>query len=56
MTYSLSFAVEHDYSAAEGIRVLVTLRHGQDTVSFDADVDTGSKVSPSEMKRIIIAL
>jgi len=42
VTYSLSFAVEHDYSAAEGIRVLVTLRHGQDTVSFDADVDTGS--------------
>jgi hypothetical protein len=38
----LSFNVEHNYSAAEGINVLVTLRHGQDQVSFDADVDTGS--------------
>lgn len=42
MTYSLSFDVEHNYSAAEAISVLVTLRHGQDKVSFDADVDTGS--------------
>ncbi len=42
MTHSLSFHVEHDYSAAEGVSVLVTLRHGQDKVSFDADVDTGS--------------
>jgi hypothetical protein len=42
VTYSLSFDTEHDYSAAEGIGVLVTLRHGQDKVSFDADVDTGS--------------
>jgi len=28
VTYSLSFAVEHDYSAAEGIRVLVTKHLG----------------------------
>ncbi len=42
MTHSLNFNVEHDYSTAEGISVLVTLRHGQDKVSFDADVDTGS--------------
>jgi hypothetical protein len=42
VTYSLSFNVEHNYSATEGISVLVTLRHGQDKVSFDADVDTGS--------------
>lgn len=42
MTNSLNFHVEHNYSAAEGISVIVTLRHGQDKVSFDADVDTGS--------------
>lgn len=42
MTHSLNFVVEHDYSGADGISVLVTLRHGQDRVSFDADVDTGS--------------
>ena len=42
MTHSLSFEIEHDYAATEGICVLVTLRHGQDKVSFDADVDTGS--------------
>ena len=42
LTHNLNFKVEHDYSAAEGISVLVILRHGQDRVSFDADVDTGS--------------
>ena len=42
MTHSLDFVVEHDYSGAAGISVLVTLRHGPDKVSFDADVDTGS--------------
>ncbi|MGH9428036.1 MAG: hypothetical protein ACRD2L_17270 [Terriglobia bacterium] len=42
MTFSLSFDVEHDYSAADAVRILVPLRHGQDRVSFDADVDTGS--------------
>jgi len=42
VTYSLSFYVEHNYAAAEGINVVVTLRHGLDQVSFNADVDTGS--------------
>ena len=42
MTNSLNFHVEHSYSAADGISVIVTLRHGQDKVSFDADIDTGS--------------
>jgi hypothetical protein len=42
VTHSLNFDVEHDYSGADGISVLVTLGHGQDKVSFDADVDTGS--------------
>jgi len=42
VTHSLNFHVEHDYSKAEGVSILVTLRHGQDMVSFDADVDTGS--------------
>jgi hypothetical protein len=37
-----SFDVEHGYSGADGISVPVTLRHGQDKVSFEADVDTGS--------------
>jgi hypothetical protein len=39
---SLNFDVEHDYSGTEAITVLVTLRYGQDKVSFDANVDTGS--------------
>jgi hypothetical protein len=42
VTHSLRFNVEHNYSAAESINVVVTLRQGQDKVSFDADVDTGS--------------
>jgi hypothetical protein len=42
VTYSLSFNVEHDYAASEAIKVVVTLHHGRDKVSFDADVDTGS--------------
>lgn len=42
MTHSLSFDVERDYSSAEGIVVPVTLHHGQDRVSFEADIDTGS--------------
>ena len=41
MTYSLSFDVEHNYSS-EGISLPVTLRHGQDKVTFEADLDTGS--------------
>ena len=42
MTHSLSFDVEHDYSGDSGISIPVTLRHGQDKVTFPADVDTGS--------------
>lgn len=42
MTHSLSFDVERDYASAEGIVIPVTLRHGQDRVSFEADIDTGS--------------
>jgi hypothetical protein len=42
VTHSLTFEVEHDYSAAESISIPVTLRHGADKVSFDADLDTGS--------------
>jgi hypothetical protein len=42
VTHSLNFNVELDYSNAGGLKVLVTLHHGQDKVSFDADLDTGS--------------
>jgi len=42
VTHSLSFDVEHDYSGASSISVPVTLRYGQDKVTFAADVDTGS--------------
>ena len=42
MKRSLNFDIVHDYSAADGINVSVTLRHGQDRVSFDADIDAGS--------------
>ena len=42
MTHSLGFDVEHSYSGTNGISVPVTLHHGQDKVSFEADVDTGS--------------
>jgi len=42
VTHSFSFDVEHGYSGADAISVPVTLRHGQDKVSFEADVDTGS--------------
>ncbi len=42
MTYGLNFDVEHDYSSVEGISIPVTLHHGQDKVTFDADLDTGS--------------
>lgn len=42
MTHSVGFDVEHGYSGANGISVPVTLHHGQDKVSFEADVDTGS--------------
>jgi hypothetical protein len=42
MTFSLGFDVEHNYSGAEGPTVSVTLSHGSDRASFDADIDTGS--------------
>lgn len=42
MTFSLSFDVERGYSSAEGIIVPVTLHHGLDRVSFEANIDTGS--------------
>lgn len=42
MTHSLAFDVEHEYSGVNGISVPVTLRYGQDKVTFAADVDTGS--------------
>jgi hypothetical protein len=47
VTHSLSFDIEHNYSAAKAITVFVTLRHGLDKVSFDADVDTGSTFASS---------
>jgi hypothetical protein len=42
VSHSLNFEVQHDYSSAESISIPVTLRHGPDKVSFDADLDTGS--------------
>jgi len=42
VTHSFSFDVEHDYSGVSSIGVPVTLRYGQDKVTFAADVDTGS--------------
>ena len=39
---TLSFNTEYDYSAAEAIRVPVTLRHGNDVALVKAYVDTGS--------------
>jgi hypothetical protein len=42
VTHSFGFDVEHGYAGANGISVPVTLHHGQDKVSFEADVDTGS--------------
>ena len=42
MTHSFDFDIELSYSGANGISVPVTLHHGQDKVSFEADVDTGS--------------
>jgi len=42
VTFSLGFNVEHSYLDVDGLRLVVTLHHGQDKVSFDADVDTGS--------------
>ena len=42
MTHHLSFAVTHDYSAGEAIRLPVTLRAGGEEVRADAFVDTGA--------------
>ena len=42
MTHRLSFAIAHDYSADEAIRLPVTLRSGGEEVRADAFVDTGA--------------
>lgn len=42
MTHRLSFAVSHDYSAGEAIRLPVTLNSGGQEVRADAYVDTGA--------------
>ncbi len=39
---SLNFNTEYDYSAAEAIRIPVTLRHGNDEALIKAYIDTGS--------------
>jgi len=41
VTHNLNFNVVHSY-LSEGVSVPVTLRNGEDKVSFDAYVDTGS--------------
>ena len=42
MTHRLTFAVAHDYSSGEAIRLPVTLSSGGEEIRADAFVDTGA--------------